>query len=90
MSRAAWLSPAGVQQAVGENMAPVAVAAQLISSIATKARSVKRAFAPCFDPPLTGIASTVHSNHRAPGGSIRSSPVISATCSAPLIAQTFS
>ena len=49
------------------------------SSTATKATSS-----------LTGIASTVHRRQRAFFGSMRSSPVISATLPAPLMAQTLS
>ena len=39
-------------------------------------------------PPSRGIASAVHRKYRAFAGSIRSSPVMSAVCSRPLIATT--
>jgi hypothetical protein len=61
-----------VQQAIGEDMAALAVAAQLRLVDGDEGETSR-----------AGIASTVHSFQRGPGGSIRSSPVISATFSRP-------
>ncbi len=62
-----------MQQPVGEDVASVWVGAELISSTATNSASRS-----------SGMASTVQENQRASGGTIFSSPVISATWRAPL------